>query len=235
MKYRLAWLLGAALLTPIALAQVGPSRARPINGATRQLPMMLLDQRPRKVVLDVFVDAQGQVTGSRIVEKSGSGVFDERMRGYWKDTAFMPALDASGTPTVDTLRITNTYSVDDKGSLVLRDLKNRSHIDGNQGVDDAARVQRMRCRDFVWEYEFMQRRAPKVKLQHEAIFHVPFAMFLAGGTVNDDGRDALIREWSTLVERLLADCRQRPDSRYWTDVFVPVFTRATPYRSAPVE
>ena len=71
------------LFAGMSSAQVGPSRARPINGATKKLPMMLVEQKPRKVVLDVFVDGSGQVTGSKFIESSGNGVFDERMRGYW--------------------------------------------------------------------------------------------------------------------------------------------------------
>lgn len=225
----------AALFAGTANAQVGPSRARPINGATKKLPMMLIEQKPRRVVLEVFVDASGAVTGSRILESSGNGVFDERMRGYWRDTKFMPALDPTGAPTNDSLRITNTYSVDEKNSLTLRDLRNRSDIEGNQGADDAARVQHMRCRDLIWEHEFMQRRAPKAKLEHEAIFVVPFAMYLAAGRNNESARDSLIREWSKLVNDVLAECRAKPEAAYWKGVFVPIFTRAAPYQSAPVD
>jgi TonB family protein len=235
MKRALMTLGIAAMLGPFAEAQVGPTRARPINGATKALPMMLIDQKSRKVVLDVFVDAQGRVTGSRIVERSGNGVFDERMRGYWKDTKFMPALDRGGLAIDDTLRITNTYTVDEKGSLTLRDLRNRSDIEGNKGADDAARIERMHCRDLVWEYDFMKQRAPKATLAHESIFHVPFAMYLAAGRVNEAARDDLIREWAKLVENVLVECRAKPDATYWKDVFVPVFTRATPYQSAPPE
>lgn len=232
---RVLLLIGIVMFATHALAQTGPSRARPINGATRPLPMMLIEQKPRKVVLEVFVDHEGAVTSTRILQTSGNGVFDERMRGYWKDTKFMPALDASGTPVADKLRITNTYSVDEKHSVALRDLRNRSDIEGNQGADDAARVQRMRCRDLLWEHDFMKRRAPKARLDREAVFLVPFAMYVAAGGVNEAARDALIRDWQKLVEDVLATCRAKPEAAYWQEVFVPIFTRAAPYQSAPVD
>jgi hypothetical protein len=226
-----ACLLLAASVT--AQAQVGPARARLIHGATKKLPMMLIEQKPRKVVLDVQVDFEGRVTGTAVVESSGNGIFDERMRGYWKDTMFMPALDAEGRPAADTLRITNTFSADDQGSMSLKNFRNHSDVERDQAGADAARIERMRCRDLLWEHDFMQTRAPSATMVHEDIFHVAFAMFLAGG-VNESARDALIGEWSTLVDLVLVSCRETPGALYWREVFVPVFSRAAPHQSAPV-
>jgi hypothetical protein len=223
-----------SILAVPALGQVGPSRAHPIAGATKKLPMMLIDQKPRKVVMDVDVNAEGRVTATRLVERSGNGVFDERMRGYWKDTLFMPALDAAGQPTTDTLPITNSYSVDEKGSLTLKDLRNHSEIENGSPADEAMRIQRMKCSDFLWEYDFMKQRAPKANLQHEQLFHVAFGMFLAAGNLNETARDALIGEWPKLVERTVNGCREQPQAAYWKDVFVPLFERARPYQSPPV-
>jgi hypothetical protein len=196
--------------------------------------MIYSELKARRVVMDVFVDANGKVTGSQIVVPSGNGIFDERMRGYWKDTAFMPALDPEGQPATDTLRIANTLRVAEKGSLWLKDLHNHSEIEGNHPAENAARLERMRCRDMLWEYDFMKRRAPKAKLLHEDIFQVAFAMFLAAGDFRESARDALIGEWSGLVENTLAGCRKNPEFLYWQEVFVPLFTRAAPYESAPV-
>ena len=229
-------LMGVCLLMAVSVtaqAQVGPVRARPINGATKTLPMMLIEQKPRKVVLDVLVDFEGKVAGTSVVAASGNGIFDERMRGYWKDTVFMPALDAEGRPTADTLRITNTFSVDDQGSASLKNFRNHSDVERDQPGVNAARIARMRCRDMLWEYDFMRARAPRANLVHEDIFHVAFAMFLAGG-VNEAARDALIGEWSPLVDKVLASCRERPGDLYWREVFVPIFSNAAPHQSAPV-
>jgi TonB family protein len=222
------------LCASLCHAQVGPSRAHPIHGATRPLPMMVIEQKPRKVVLDVSVDIQGRVSRTAIVESSGNGVFDERMRGYWKDTPFMPALDPEGKPRADTVRITNTFSVEDRGGVQLKNLRNHSDIEGDQPAENAARLERMRCRDLLWEFDFMKRRAPKAKLLHEDIFQVAFAMFLAAGDFRESARDALIGQWSGLVAGTLAGCREQPDALYWQEVFVPVFTRAVPFETAPV-
>jgi TonB family protein len=229
-------LISIVLLLAVSVtvqAQVGPARARPIRGATKTLPMMLIEQKPRKVVLAVFVDHEGKVSRTTIVESSGNGIFDERMRGYWKDAPFMPALNPNGQPTADTLRITNTFSVDDRGLASLLKFRNHSDVEGDQSAESAGRIERMRCRDLVWEHDFMQRRARRANLVHEDIFHVAFAMFLASG-VNESSRDALIDQWSGLVGQVLAGCREQPEALYWREVFVPIFSRAAPYQSAPV-
>jgi hypothetical protein len=215
-------------------AQVGPARAHPIIGASKALPTMFLDQKDRKSVLEVDVSADGRVSATRVVERSDNGVYDERMRGYWKSTPFMPALDAGGKPVADTLRITHTYTVTKYPDHTPTNLRNVSHIDDNQPSDNAARLGRMRCADLLWEFDFMKRRAPRATLDHEEIFTVAFAMFLAAGNISQSVRDALIADWSNLVERVLSDCRGKPDAAYWEGVFVPVFERAKRHVSPPV-
>ena len=222
------------LATDLSHAQTGPVRARPIQGATKKLPMMLIEQKPRRVVLRVSVDAEGHVTGTRIAESSGNGVFDERMRGYWKDTPFMPAIDAGGQPVADTLRITNVFEVEDRHSMSLKGFRNHSEIEGTPAAENAARFERMRCRDMIWEFDFMTRRAPKARFDHEETFHIPFAMFLAARSLKESARDALIQDWSSLVARTVNECRAKPDALYWKEVFVPLFVDAMPYESAPV-
>jgi hypothetical protein len=228
---------GALLLVLIASqshAQTGPSRARLITGGSKPPQPMLIDQTPRKVTLDVTVGADGRVTATRLVERSGNGIFDERMRGYWKAQPFVPALDVNGQPREDTLRATNTFSVDDGKGPALKMLRNHADIEGNKPADNVARVGLMRCRDFLWEFDFMRRMAPKANLLHEDLFHVPFAMFIAAGGVSEAARDALIAEWDVLVVKTIAACRENPDAAYWKETFVPLFTRAVPYSSAPV-
>jgi len=228
---------GAVLLVFFATqshAQMGPARARLITGGSKPPPPMLIDQTPRKVALDVTVGADGRVTATRLVERSGNGVFDERMRGYWKAQPFVPALDVHGQPREDTLRATNTFTVDEGKGPALKMLRNHPDIEGNKPADNVARVGLMRCRDFLWEFDFMRRMAPKANLLHEELFHVPFAMFIAAGGVSEAARDALISEWDVLVVKTIAACRENPDAAYWQETFVPLFTRAVPYSSAPV-
>jgi hypothetical protein len=215
-------------------AQVGPARAHPIIGASKALPTMFLDQKNRKVVLEVDVSADGRVSATRVVERSDNGIYDERMRGYWKSTPFMPALDAEGQPVAASIRITHIYTVKDHPGHAPTDLRNVSHIDDHQPGDNAARLGRMRCADLLWEFDFMKRRAPKATLDHEEIFTIAFAMFLAAGDISQSARDALIADWPKLVDRVLTGCRGKPDAAYWESVFVPVFERAMPYVSAPV-
>ena len=103
---------------------------------------MVTDQKPRIAIVDVVVGADGIATGTTLVLRSGSGIYDERVRGYWKDRHYVPALDADGRPREDTLRITNNYSFV-PGSRDKRIVSN--HTDSIEGVkpsDAVARISR---------------------------------------------------------------------------------------------
>ena len=53
------------------------------------------------------VDARCLARDSR----SGNGVYDERVRGFWKDQPFVPAIDAAGRPQAATVLAQSDYSI----------------------------------------------------------------------------------------------------------------------------
>ena len=230
-----AWWSAAAatLLAANATAQVGPSQAYPINTASPDPPLMHFDQKDRRTEVEIVVGADGHTIRTRLLVRSGSGVYDERVRGFWKDQPFVPAIDADGRPRESTLIGRNSYFF----KPMQYGIENRKRGEGShfkaEIVDQtpdvmASRIQRMRCRDMLWEYDFMHRIAPKAKLQHEEIFHVAFAMLIAAKSLGNETRDALIAQWDTLIGQTLDSCRAQPDAQYWRDAFAHVFESAAP-------
>src|SRR3954470_5587982 len=102
MRSGFCWFAMGVMVCRIAAAQVGPSQPYPILGAASKPPVMTLSQRDRTTVVDVTVGANGRTLTTKLVTRSGSGVFDERVRGFWKNQPFVPALDTSGRPQVAT-------------------------------------------------------------------------------------------------------------------------------------
>ena len=237
------WLIAAcAVLSSDALAQRGPSGAYPIDTASPKPPLMLFERRDRTVDVDVRVGADGHVIATRLATRSGNGVYDERVRGFWKAQPFVPALDADGRPVESTVRMRALYLVKvprEGAGLVyaangwrfrtalVRQPSAATPADTDSGAM-VSRIGRMSCRDMLWEYDFMRGLAPKAKLQHEELFHVAFAMLVAAKRLETDSRDALIDQWDTLVEQTLDSCRAQPDAPYWHDAFVHTFESAAP-------
>lgn len=230
-----AWLAATAatLVAANGSAQIGPTQAYPINTASPDPPLMHFDQKDRKTEVEIVVGPDGHTISTKLLIRSGSGVYDERVRGFWKDQPFVPAIDAEGHPRQTTLIGRNSYFF----KPMQFGIENKQRGEGihfkAEIVDQtpdvmASRIRRMRCRDMLWEYDFMRGLAPKAKLQHEEIFHVAFAMLIAAKQLGNDARDALIAQWDTLVGQTLDSCRAQPDAPYWRDAFVHTFQSATP-------
>jgi len=229
------WLLaaGAIWLSFDAQAQRGPGGAYPIETASPKPPLMQFEPRDRTVDVEVHVGADGRTQSTKLLTRSGNGVYDERVRGFWKDQPFVPAIDADGRPVDSVLVMRATYTV--KLPPGVDSLLNRHNgwrfrtaiVDSNPAAM-ATRIGRMSCRDLLWEYDFMRGLAPKAKLQHEEIFHVAFAMLIAAKHLGNEARDSLIAQWDTLVAQTLDSCRAQPDAQYWRDAFAHTFESATP-------
>jgi hypothetical protein len=218
-----------------ARAQLGPNLAYPIVAAAPKAPM-IDDGKERSVTLDVVVGADGRTVSTRLVTHTDNGVFDERVRGFWKYQRFVPTLDADGRPRASVLRIESRFSARDlpprkspEYQLLTQKWKFDSSIEGRSPGDMAARVARMTCRDFLWEYDFMKKQSPKrAKLEHEELFHVAFAMFISARQIANESRDALIEQWPTLIDQTVNSCRDQPDAMYWKSAFAHTFESATP-------
>jgi TonB C terminal len=220
-------------MTFAAYAQRGPSAAYPINTASPHPPIMQFERKDRTVEVEVRVAADGHVSSTKLLTRSGNGVYDERVRGFWKAQPFVPALDADGRPSASVLRTRAVYVVKlPPGADSLVNRRNgwrfRTEVVDANPAAMADRIGRMTCGDLLWEYEFMRGLAPRAKLQHEEIFHVAFAMLIAAKNLGTEPRDSLIAQWDTLIGQTLDSCRAQPEAQYWRDAFVHVFESAAP-------
>jgi hypothetical protein len=197
---------------------------------------MVLDSKDRSVILDVRVGADGRTISTHLITHTDNGIFDERVRGFWKDQRFVPSMDEHGRPFEVTLRIESSFNTRNvprgqapEYQLLSRKWRFDSTIEGRSPGDLAARIAQMTCRDFLWEYDFMRGQSPKkAKLEHEELFHVSFAMLIAKLNLSGESRDALIRQWSVLIPQTVDSCREQLDAMYWKDAFVPTFQSAAP-------
>ena len=229
------WLLaaGAIFFTAGAHAQRGPSSAYPIDAASPPPPVMRFESKDRTTEVEVRVGPDGHVISTELLTRSGNGVYDERVRGFWKGQPFMPALDAQGNPVPSTLRTRAYYLVrpPSGGSDAVNGIDRwrfRTEIPGANPEDMASRIGHMTCRDLLWEYDFMHGLAPKAKLQHEEVFQVAFAMFIAARRLGNEARDSLLAQWDLLIGQTLDSCRAQPAAAYWRDAFVHTFESAAP-------
>lgn len=232
----------AALLAyvPVTYAQSGPTNPRiVVSGMPEDRPKPSRPREARGVVVELDVGADGRVTGTRVLEGSADAKFDDDVRKYYSRVRLMPALDAQGiavpgtlplgfkvsfnrTRSGGTVRNASTARPDapeEADAPVARPAGGKPH----PVYDEAGRIRRMKCQDFLWEYDFMKEIVGSGKLEpmHEQMLRTSFAMFITREKSSDDDLALLQRKFSAAVNETVTQCRQSPEAGYFTEVFVP--------------
>jgi hypothetical protein len=126
---------------------------------------------------------------------------------FYRKWRLIPALDAQGRPTPGLLRV--SYEQPKKGPA-------RTKFDAPADANaDKDRVRRMTCRDFAWEYQYMQQIAGKLPVDNEPPLRAAFALYLEGHPKKgDDLRRLCVKE-----------CTARPTQKFWSGVYEPKLDR----------
>ena len=94
-------------------------------------------------------------------------------------------------------------------------------------------IVRMKCRDFLWEYDFMAHLAPRADLSYEEILTYALASYIASHDLDDGARNALVAQWKPLARQVVAACRAEPAAEYWSGVFEATLTKAMGEHAGP--
>ncbi len=111
----------AATQAPAAPARTAPTPApAPVTRAVALLERPAVSYPPEayrareegRVLVDVAVDAAGNVTNATIVERSGSRILDRAALEQVREWKFSPALD-NGKPVASSIEVPVAYSLDE--------------------------------------------------------------------------------------------------------------------------
>jgi len=206
-------------LAQTALAQLGPIGPRIVEVA---VPIAPPDpDRPATSIsaqLELDVGVDGRVASYRVTRSSGERKFDVVLIKFYRKWRLIPAVDAQGKPTTGVLRI--NYEQPKKGPP-------RSRIESPTDVNaEKDRVNRMTCRDFLWEYQFMRQIAGKFPVENEPPLRAAFALYLVKHPTKN--RDELSRlSWAhrPAIDDSAAECTARPALKFWSEVYEPKLAR----------
>jgi TonB family protein len=184
-----------------------------------------------RVPLNMAISADGRVTNVEILESSGDAKFDEKVKKYYSRFRFVPALDDNGTPTPSVFRFAYKYTVDgehDPPHTPTRAPENpnsalvgRPAIGQSKVFDEVDRISRMRCKDFLWEYDLMKDIAGAKPVYDERILRTSLAMFIVHKSVKGDELNTINIAFSESVREAVNQCRKQPDAKYFLDVLAP--------------
>jgi hypothetical protein len=210
MPSRLAFIFFSLISCAIAVAQTGPSDPRLVYGRSlADAPDYPYDQK-RPLHLELTVAPDGIVTSARRLETSGDAGFDKVFAQYFSTLRLVPAIDANGVPVAGVLKLRVTRKMTDEFE------RNRKHV-----REEAERIGRMRCKDFVWEYSIMRQILGNDTMVHERLVKTSLWMFADRNPIK---RAALYQLEANLDISIMASavsCQQKPDAPFWEGAFSP--------------
>jgi hypothetical protein len=97
-----------------------------------------------------------------------------------------------------------------------------SSVSSQTRIDnEAQRIERMKCKDFVWEYTFMREAAKQRLTLGEELFQTSLAMFISREHVTDAQIAALSRSVVPAMDASAQACRNKPNEAFFSWVFSP--------------
>lgn len=217
LRYSLFMLVLTAAMAPLANGQTGPLEPRLVI-AGQSYPEFDPDLGIDFLgaTAELSVDADGKVTGVKIIETSGNDRFDAIVKNYYSKFRLIPALNDAGEPMAATTEVRFRVAIADTegGSGRLR------------GPDaflqaEVKRIRRMQCDDFLWEYERMQEIAHGFDLDQEYLFQTSLAMVEAHSKLNANEIERVLKKNSAVLKDTAKSCRANPGARYFADAYQP--------------
>lgn len=220
--------LSLASLPQTAGAQTGPTGPRLMAAALKSSPPAAPDQELQPVRVTLSVGNDGRVRAVDLENTSGDAKFDDRLRKYYQKSRLIPALSETGVPIESAYRFIfknhNTPYRTVTGIPNPSDVTATATTSGpsNEKVfDEVARVRRMRCSDFLWEYDLMREIAGARPIYDELLFRTAQAMYMVSEQVTGDAVRDLQMTFTRGVRAAADECRKRPNDAFYDAVFVP--------------
>jgi hypothetical protein len=85
--------------------------------------------------------------------------------------------------------------------------------------DEAARILRMTCKDFLWEYDLMKEIAGGRLINHEQLLMTSLAMYGSKHDLPGESWPKLSQLGASAIRTSVKKCRTKPTEMFWSGVF----------------
>jgi TonB family protein len=207
-----------------AMAQAGPSEAQIIAGAPTAKINVGAKQLAGQMVATLRVGEDGRVRDVAVKENTAESGFEAGLLKVMQSTRFRPAIDANGQPVESTFDV----KVELRPSTGALPKPVAAKPDPQLTEKEKARIRKMKCSDFVWEWKIIDDEAGD-KAATEFMPRIAIAMYAAMRTEAGEYVDAKVWKASAkALEESAERCSETPDSPFWDGVFKTVFDEAVP-------
>jgi TonB family protein len=220
-KWLVSALLTVALGVPVN-AQTGPSDAR-VLGSTFRAPDMPPDTMEGYAVAEFSVSPEGRLVDGRIIESSGDAAYDERaVRKLAASLKARPEISADGAVlATGTIRLAHGNKRKRTSSGEIPPPAKPPLSESEFLAAEGARILRMKCKDFLWEYDLM--RALRARVDEEQMPRIAMAVYLSSRQLPSAQINDVVAVGRKGLPKSAEACRQKPDAMFMNDVLTPTF------------
>lgn len=222
-KWLSSALLTVALSVPVN-AQTGPSDARVLNSTFRAPGTPNNNSMERYAVAEFSVSPEGRLIDGRIIESSGDAAYDERaVQKLGSSLKARPEISADGAVlATGTIRLAYGNERKRIPSDAFPPPPKPPLSESEFLVAEGARILRMKCKDFLWEYELMKALRARVD-DGEQMPRIAMAVYLASRQLPSSQINDVFAAGKKGFSRSAEVCRQKPDAMFMNDVLTPTF------------
>lgn len=207
-----------------ALAQTGPSEPQIIAGADTAKINVGTRKLAGHMVATLRVGNDGRVREVLVTENTTESVFESQLVRVLQSARFRPALDANGQAIDGSIEM----KVELRTSTGAFPKPTAAKADPQLNDKEKARIRRMKCSDFVWEWELLRDEADDA-VATEFMPRIATTMYAALRTEAGEYVDAKVWKASAKALKESADrCEENPEAPFWEGVFKPVMDEAVP-------
>ncbi len=210
-------------LAAAVMAQTGPSEPQVIAGASTAKINIGQKKLAGYAVATVRVGEDGKVSDVLISENTTEG-FEPQLIKVLQSARFRPAIDASGKPVEASIEM----KVELRQSTGVEPKPVAANPDPQLADKEKERIKRMRCSDFLWEWNLLRDEAGDA-VYTEFMPRIATSMYAAMRTEAGEYVDVKVWKAAPKALRESADrCEESPGVPFWDGVFKVVLDEAVP-------
>jgi len=211
------------VLPVAAFAQTGPSDPQVIAGAPTARVTMGSKKFGGHVIATVRVTADGHVSDVLITENTTEAGLEPQLIKVLQSARFRPAIDASGKLVEGSVEM--KVELRQSTANEPKPVANKSESDQND--NEKARIKKMRCSDFLWEWDLLRDAAGDPAT--EFMPRIATTMYKEMRTAAGDYVDAKVWKAAPKAFKESASrCKDNPAAPFWDGIFKAVMDEAVP-------
>ena len=216
--------LAFVLVPALVFAQAGPADPQIIVAAPTAKVNVGTRKLAGQVVATVRVDAEGKARDVAVTEITADPSFEAPIVKVLQSARFRPAIDDAGNPIEANIDV----KVELRPSTGAEPKPSAAKPDPQLTEKEKARIRKMTCADFNWEWEIIRDAADDAAAT-EFMPRIATTLYAASRTEAGEYVDAKVWKAAPKAFREAADrCEDTPQAAFWQDTFKPVMDVAVP-------